>query len=281
MRIDSVVSKLLTKGTTRELLAALRLNHGHGCGPSYFDLAGQTNSERIKMLTTQLNDFALGGRMKALASDAVISLTPRDEWIVKTLSIEVPLLTLNQIARTSWRGSKAGLECARRRLGQLIRAGLVESFEVRAHPELDLQKPLWIWRPGEPPPPFGVVSYQARIRWNQPLRTTTIFRASKRLARQFAGSGGRLSRPLQVTHDIHVAALYLKLVRHRPEEAAGWVSDAVLAPLRRGQKLPDAEIHDERGRTVKVIEFGGGYPPERMQKVHADSERRQVPYELW
>jgi hypothetical protein len=84
-----------------------------------------------------------------------------------------------------------------------------------------------------------------------------------------------------VRHDLHVAAIYLRLLRDRPEEAANWVSESVLAPLRRGQKLPDAEIHDAHGRPIKVIEFGGSYSPERLQKVHADCERRQLPYELW
>jgi hypothetical protein len=109
----------------------------------------------------------------------------------------------------------------------------------------------------------------------------TVFTASERSAKVYAGSGGRLSHPLQATHDIHVSAIFFKLLRENPEEAERWVSDEVLAPLRRRQKLPDAEIHDAVGRTVRVIEFAGGYPPERIRKVHEDCERRQVPYELW
>jgi len=152
---------------------------------------------------------------------------------------------------------------------------------VRAHPERDLKKPLWRWKPGEPEPPYGLLSYEARIRWTEALKPTTVYTASERSAQIYAGRGGRLSHPLQVTHDLHVSAIYLRLLKENPAEAAGWVSDNVLAPLRRGKKLPDAEIHDADGRTVKVIEFAGSYPPERIRKVHEDCARRNVPYELW
>lgn len=129
--------------------------------------------------------------------------------------------------------------------------------------------------------PFGVVSYRLRARWTEALRPVTVYTASDRAVRLYAGSGGPLSHPLQVTHDLHVTAIFLRLLRENPGEATGWVSENVLAPLRRGQKIPDAEIHDANGRALKVIEFGGGYAPERVRKVHEDCERRLVPYELW
>jgi len=113
------------------------------------------------------------------------------------------------------------------------------------------------------------------------LRLTTVYTATEATARLYAGCGGRLAHPLQVTHDLHVSAIFLKLRQTSPAEAEGWVSEDLLAPLRRGQKLPDAEIHDNAGRVLKVIEFGGSYAPERVRLVHEDCERRQVPYELW
>jgi hypothetical protein len=219
--------------------------------------------------------------MKALASDSAISLTPRDERINETLVREIPLLTLDQIARTWWPQNKSSRDDARRRVGLLVRIGFLRSFRVRAHPELDLTKPLWSWKPREPEPPYGLISYEARIRWTEALKPTTVYTASERSAQIYAGRGGWLSHPLQVTHDLHVSAIYLRLLKENPAEAAGWVSDNILAPLRRGKKLPDAEIHDADGRTLKVIEFAGSYPPERIRKVHEDCERRQVPYELW
>jgi hypothetical protein len=105
--------------------------------------------------------------------------------------------------------------------------------------------------------------------------------ASKRAGRLFGGLGGKLSHPIQITHDLHVSAIYLRLLLESPLEAEQWVPDYQLARTRRGQKLPDAELQDANGRTLKVIEFGGSYGPERVRKVHEDAERRGVPYEIW
>ena|ERR1051326_870460 len=209
-----------------------------------------------------------------------IQLTCRDKGIILSLT-RILLATASQISRTWWVISRSPYTCAYYRLEALVHAGFLVRVQVRTHPELILDRPVWSWTPGNPTPPFGRLSYQLRTRWTEPPRPTTVYVASESAARRYAGAGGLLPRPLQVRHDLHVAAIYLRLLRDRPEEAANWVSESVLAPLRRGQKLPDAEIHDAHGRPIKVIEFGGSYSPERLQKVHADCERRQLPYELW
>ena len=210
-----------------------------------------------------------------------LRLAGRDAELCVTLASRIRIANICQIARTWWTDSPSGREYARERLRLLARAGLLVGFNVRAHPELADAAPIWCWHPGDPTPPFGVVSYRLRTRWTEPHRPITVFAASQAAARLYGGKGGRLSHPLQVTHDLHVAAIYLRLLRESPSEANCWVSEDVLAPARRRQKLPDAEIHDASGRTLKVIEFGGSYPPERVRKVHEDCENRQVPYELW
>ena len=56
----------------------------------------------------------------------------------------------------------------------------------------------------------------------------------------------------------------------------------MLAPHRRGQKLPDAVI--ARGAELRpelVLEFGGAYDKARLVDFHADSEERKLPYEIW
>jgi hypothetical protein len=210
-----------------------------------------------------------------------VQLTIRDREIVASLTGKIDLVDVCQAARTWWQDNAAGRECAEKRLRQLANAGELCTLSLRIHPELPLNAPVWAWNPGEPLPPFGVISYRLRARWSEPLRWITAFAASKRSARQRAGRGGRLPRPIQATHDLHVSAIYLRLLRQDPTEAAGWVSEHVFASLRKGKKLPDAEIQDRYGRTLKVIEFGGSYPPERVKTVHEDCERRGVPYELW
>lgn len=211
----------------------------------------------------------------------VFELTAKDEEIVLALTTKIRVATLSQLSRTWWNDTPLGRESALRRANRLVQAGVLDVFLLRAHPELPLAEPVWSWKPGEPPAPFGILSFRVRKRWCEPLRPTTVYVASAKTARQFAGSGGRLSHPLQVTHDLHVSALFLGLLKNRPAEAERWVSENVLAPLRKRQKLPDAEIHDETGRVLKVIEFAGSYPTERIRLVHEDCERRQVPYELW
>jgi hypothetical protein len=199
----------------------------------------------------------------------------------RTLSHKIRAATLAQIARTWLPSTRPGLDYVANKVRRLIQHGSIESFRVRTHPELALDAPVWTWKPDDPEPPYGRLSYQLRVRFTEPLRPTTVYVASEKSARRYAGAGGRLPHPLQATHDLHVAAIYLRLLKERPSEAAGWVPESALAGRRRGQKLPDAEIHDADGRPVKVIEFGGAYPPERIQKVHEDCVRRQLPYELW
>jgi hypothetical protein len=208
-------------------------------------------------------------------------LTQRDHEICSTVALKIQFVEEHQAARTWWEGRPSGREGAARRLRLLAQAGYLKRLRLRVHPELPLTRPIWSWAPGFPPPPFGSVSFQSRARWTEPLRCVSAYASSERTAKSLAGSGGRLSRPLQATHDLHVAAIYLRLLRENPVEARGWVSDRVLGPLRRGKKIPDAEIQDAEGRTLKVIEFGGSYPPERVRKVHEDCELRGVPYELW
>ena len=207
--------------------------------------------------------------------------TWRDDEIVSTLTTKISFVETSQAARTWWRDNTSGRDRAADRLRRLVLEGYLIALKLRVHPELQLERPIISWQPGEVAPSFGPVSYRLRARWSEPLRWVTAYAASKRTGRVFAGNGGGPSRPLQATHDLHVSAIYLRLLRESPGEARRWVSDNVLAPLRRGKKLPDAELHDPEGRTLKVIEFGGNYPPERVRKVHEDCERRGLPYELW
>jgi len=217
----------------------------------------------------------------AVSSRAGAGLTRGDLEIAALLSTCVRVITSEQLARTVWGHIRSGRTCAYRHLTNLVRAGVLCSAKLRAHPELPLPIPVWLWKPGDSEPPFGVVSHRLRIRWTEALRPVTVYTASERSARRFAGRGGTPSHPQQVTHDLHVTALYLRLLREHPADAERWVSEDALAPLRRGQKLPDAEIQDAHGRTIRVIEFGGSYAPERCRLVHEDCVRRQVPYELW
>lgn len=209
------------------------------------------------------------------------TLTATEREVLFALTHRIRVTTKAQLRRTWWSETRSASDKAANTMGSLERAGLVISVQLRVRPELPLEQPIWFWTPGNPTPPFGAVSYRLRTRWTQALTVVTVYSASAKAARLYAGHGGPLAHPLQVTHDLHMAAIYFRLLRLNPTEAEGWVSEDMLAASRRGQKLPDAEIHDANGRPLKVIEFGGSYPPERVQMVHEDCERRHLPYELW
>lgn len=209
-----------------------------------------------------------------------VRITDREEQLLRALSRAVRVVRACQIGRL-WNGPEAATESCEKRLLLLAQAGYLEAFQVRAHPPLPLTEPIWCWNPGDAEPPFSVLSDRLRTRWREALKPTKIFTASKRTAHLYGGSGGRLSHPLQVNHDLHVAAIFLRLLRESPLEASGWISEDTLARTRRGQKLPDAEIYDPDGRLIKVIEFGGAYSADRCRMVHADCAERNLPYELW
>ena len=206
-----------------------------------------------------------------------MELTNRDREILLTLTHKVRLLSLDQIARSWWPSSSPG--AARARLSAL--PALLHRLTLNAHPELTLPGPLFTWRPGLPTPPFGALSYRLKKRWNQAVKPTTVYIASEKAARYFGGCGGKLRRPLQATHDLHVAQIYLRLLNADPALAALWVSEERFAPERRREKLPDAVLRDAAGNLILVIEFGGAYDAKHVERVHLDCVTRSLPYELW
>ena len=210
-----------------------------------------------------------------------MNLTERDREILIALTLKVRLLSLHQIARTWWKDSATGIANTRKRIKQLEDAGYIARVTSHIHPELPLEAPLIVWRPGDPDPNFQAIAYQLKIRWNQAIQPTLIFIATQKAARVFGGFGGKLHKPLQTTHDLHVGSIYLKLLQTDPEAAKAWISEEQFAPERRHQKLPDAVLQDASGAIVLVIEFAGSYDAKHVERVHVDSVKRALPYELW
>ena len=209
-------------------------------------------------------------------------LTGREREIVSALASKIRMLAFEQIVRGWWPDSKSGPTNARRRLSELLEARLLTRERVLARPMLPLEKPVFKWKPGKEAPAFGELSWTLQKRWAEPAREVTVYLATRRAASIFGGrADGKIKNPSQTTHDIHLGALYLKLVREAPTLAAGWIGEDILAPTREHQKLPDAILHDGEGRPRLVIEFGGSYPTERVRDFHEDCAARGLPYELW
>lgn len=208
-------------------------------------------------------------------------LTPRDRQLLETLTLRVRVISVAQAARTFWGNTAAPEENASRRISSLERAGYVARFVLVCHPELGLESPTVTWKPGEPPPDFAAASYRLKTRWSEKPKPTPVVIATEAAANWLGGYGGRRPRPSEASHDLHVAALYLRMLRDAPGRARAWQSEAqLLARVRhKGGRLPDAMIVGSKEKTV--LEFGGAYSAAKLGAFHRYCAERGLPYEVW
>jgi len=207
-------------------------------------------------------------------------LTKRDIEILLALVHKVRLFSLRQITRHWWNGHIAN---ARRRLNVLAAGDLVCPMTVSVRTLPPLSGPILAWRPGHETPAFGAVSYQLKLRWKmRAVRPIRAFVATPRAARLLGGKAcGQLKPATQATHDLGVAAVWLRFHAHHSAWASAWRSEDIMAHTRRGQKLPDAFIVNDRDKPIWAIEFGGAYDPHRVKDFHEDCASRALPYQIW
>ena len=212
-------------------------------------------------------------------SDA-LHVTPRDHAIVQALVQKVRLFSQRQIVDHWWSGELAN---SRRRLKRLADHNLIQRSFVMARPAPAFESPLVTWQPGDAAPDFGKIAYRCQARWrSRPARQCVVWLATKAASQAFGGTArGELKHPTQATHDLGVAAVWLRLQQVAPQWAAAWRGEDVLAHTRKGQKLPDAFIVDAADQVIWVIEFGGSYDAERVKAFHQDCVSRNLPYQLW
>jgi hypothetical protein len=209
-----------------------------------------------------------------------LHLTHRDTAVVQALVQKVRLFSQRQIADHWWNGE---LSNARRRLKRLANQGLIARMTVQARPVPKIDAPLFRWQPGRPAPDCGQIAYRCQSRFrHRPTRLCTVWIATEQASRLFGGVGrGELKHPTQATHDLGVAAVWLRFAQSAPEWADTWRSEDLLAHTRRGEKLPDAFLVDPFDKVLCVVEFGGGYDADRVRAFHEDCMRRDLPYQLW
>ncbi len=211
-----------------------------------------------------------------------MTFTERDEEIIRALLRKIRIISLEQITRAWWPDTTAGRTNAKRRVRELVEHKLLVRESVFARPLLALEAPVFSWKPGKPGPDYGQLSYRLQSRWTTEPRRTTVYLASRRAANIFGATvPGRVKNPSHVTHDLHLSELYFKTLKDEPKLAQAWAGEDVIAPTRVHQKLPDAILLNEKGEPRLVMEFGGAYPPDRVQAFHEDCEARALPYELW
>ena len=100
--------------------------------------------------------------------------------------------------------------------------------------------------------------------------------------RYFGGPRGRTPRERELTHDIHLSAVYLRLREDdRPDLLPWWAFEETIVEARghHREKLPDALIVSPQ--EVQAIEFGGAYGKKKVQAFHDYCAEQSLPYEIW
>jgi hypothetical protein len=110
--------------------------------------------------------------------------------------------------------------------------------------ELPLEEPVSRWAPGMPPPAAGPISYRLQSRWKSHPELTKCIAASATARRYFGGPRGRKPRERELTHDIHLSAVFLRLREEHSELIRYWAYEETIVEARghHREKLPDAII---------------------------------------
>lgn len=206
-------------------------------------------------------------------------LTSRDLLIQATLVVKVRVMSAHQITTTFFGGNFAG---ANRRLRKLVAAGILVRHRLIAR-TVAISDPLCSWHPGEPAPHFESVARIINRRWvRQATRPTTVFMAAERFSGQVGRRAqGRLAHPLQVSHDLGLASVYLHLLTTSPTRALRWWGEDNLLRSQRRKPTPDALIMSADATPEQAIEFGGLYDAKRYQRFHTYCFNRELPYEIY
>jgi hypothetical protein len=208
-----------------------------------------------------------------------LAITERDEELLATLSLKVHLASLGQIASAWWAKSRTPAKSARVRLRKLQESGWLEKQRVNIHPLLPLLQPLLTWAPSKAEPDFGAIAYRLQKRWTKALEPTTVYIASRKTAHRFGGFGGKFKHRTQLTHDLHLAAIYFAMLSEDSALAKRWSGEEERCSD--GEKLPDAVLIDADANVTEVIEFGGQYDRRRVEAFHRYCEIRCFQYQLW
>lgn len=199
-------------------------------------------------------------------------MIPKPPPLLDVLTHRVRLLSLGQIARTWFSQFPCPLTAAKRHVVRHARLYCVATRMVR--PELDIREPLLRWTPQSTPPAFGALAWKAKSRWHSPTVATPLVTATKKAREQTAARlPARSLRQTELTHDLHVAALYLIVANDCPVAACTWTheDEMVAQGLRFGDHVPDACIvyPTMTGERVTLIEFAGQYSAQKLTALHA------------
>lgn len=201
--------------------------------------------------------------------------------VVSILTSAVRVMSDIQVGRTWFATTASPASNARRLLGKLEAEGLVQLYRAPAHPEIWLLRPVVSWWPGERPPDLAHAGYVLNRRWTEPPVLTTCVCATRRARNLFYGRGRR-PREVELTHDLHMAAVYLNLRRSDSVSAMHWISEEQIRRERGhlDERLPDAIVRVP-GRPPLIVEFGGAYKKAKLEAFHDYCSSAALAYEVW
>lgn len=210
-----------------------------------------------------------------------MTLTPRDNDLLRTLVLHVRALSVLQVANTWWPEARAST--AHARLRDLHDASYVALTPQAVGAVSQPTEPLATWQPGLPIPDLATVAAFARTRWRRPPTVVLCATATRLAAAQFGVGTERAPRPTEWTHDLYLAGVYLWMRTALPTRARSWRHEDREdhgAAIRTGAKLPDAIVTDGRDTTaIEVV--GSSYTREKLEAFHAYCAGAQLSYDLW
>lgn len=193
--------------------------------------------------------------------------------IVRTLTDDLRMVSLEQAARFWWPGQKRALRSAREAVEALCTADWLSLHTVLSRPVNELDIPLLSWQPNDTNPDFSTLSRILHQRSRAAARLTSVITVGPRVRHRTA------MKLTQMTHDLHVAEVWW----HYRQSTAGvrWVSEDQLTSERGKGALPDALLQDLNGRILRAVEYGGDYPVDRLEKLHRQLAQNNLAYEIW
>ena len=198
--------------------------------------------------------------------------------ILAALACRIRVLSLAQVAIGFFDGND---RVANRRIAKYLDRNLFVSTKLLARQLPIPTSALFVWNVGDRPPKFASLVATARKRWFQSDATLTQTFMLGPIAARLLGIRyrGRLSHPLQVSHDLGLAGVYVSMRRDRKELVSRWIGEDFA--VREPGQIPDAVLVNPAGRISQAIEFCGLYSEVRIKRFHDHCVDRRLPYELW
>ena len=210
-----------------------------------------------------------------------MTLNHRDETIHAILMAKVRVLSLQQIA-TRFFGSD--FSNAKRTLNRLLDKRILVEHKIVARILPPSIEPMYAWEPGLAEPRYEHLSRHLKRRWlHLPTKRVATYMAAIRYSTIVGRrTKERLTHPLQVSHDLGLASVFLHFYENHHEVAQRWIGEDFMARYSsRVKSVPDAVILSEAQTPARAIEFGGLYSAKRLKKFHAYCFARELPYEVW